>query len=173
VECDDASLQAALDFVAGRLRGWLLEQGLRYDVVEAALGGCGDNPYRASQVAHALSRWVVREDWPALLAAYSRCVRIVRGMPCQYVLRPELLTEPAARALYEAYLTCQDAIDEHSCVDDFFGAFIPMIEPINRFFDDILVMAEEQELREARLGLLQRIAGLPAGIMDLSKIEGF
>jgi glycyl-tRNA synthetase beta subunit len=58
-------------------------------------------------------------------------------------------------------------------VDAFFDTFQPMIEPINTFFDDVLVMAEDETLRENRLGLLQRITELAAGIADLSKLQGF
>jgi len=173
VECSDEALEAAYEFILGRLRGWLQEQGLRYDVVEAALAGSGDTPYRAWRVARELQAWVQREDWPQILAAYSRCVRIVRGQPAQYRLAPELLTEPASQALYQAYLRCLEEMPPDGGMDAFFQAFIPMIEPINRFFDDILVMTEDQALREARLGLLQRIAALPAHLADLSKLEGF
>jgi glycyl-tRNA synthetase len=44
---------------------------------------------------------------------------------------------------------------------------------INRFFDEVLVMVEEDAIRENRLGLLQRVAALPRGIVDLSFLEGF
>lgn len=44
---------------------------------------------------------------------------------------------------------------------------------INAFFDKVLVMAEDQKVKENRLGLLQRIAGLSNGIADLSHLEGF
>jgi glycyl-tRNA synthetase beta subunit len=48
-----------------------------------------------------------------------------------------------------------------------------MIPAISKFFDDVLVMAEDQSLRENRLGLLQRIAGMAQGVADFSKLEGF
>ncbi len=45
--------------------------------------------------------------------------------------------------------------------------------PINRFFTDVLVMAEDPAVRQARLALVQRVAGLPNGIADLSQLQGF
>ena len=48
-----------------------------------------------------------------------------------------------------------------------------MIPAISKFFDDVLVMAEDKALRENRLGLLQRIAALAKGVADFSKLEGF
>jgi glycyl-tRNA synthetase beta subunit len=58
-------------------------------------------------------------------------------------------------------------------VDGFLNAFLPMIPAINLFFDKVLVMAEDQRLRQNRLGLLQRIAALASGVADMAKLEGF
>jgi glycyl-tRNA synthetase len=48
-----------------------------------------------------------------------------------------------------------------------------MIPAVNKFFDAVLVMAEDERVRANRLGLLQRIAALPQGAADLSLLEGF
>jgi glycyl-tRNA synthetase beta subunit len=52
-------------------------------------------------------------------------------------------------------------------------AFLPMIPAINRFFEAVMVMAEDPTARANRLGLLQRIARLAKGTADFSKLEGF
>jgi len=173
VACSDEAVNAAWDFIQGRLRGWLLEQGMRYDLADAALAECGDDPYRAYVVAGDLGRWVERPEWPALLAAYGRCVRIVRSQTQRYAIQPAFYVEPASAALYQAYLTARAGVTPASSVDALFAALEPMLPAINGFFDDVLVMAEDIAVREARLGLLQGIAGLTAGICDLSKVEGF
>jgi len=48
-----------------------------------------------------------------------------------------------------------------------------LVDPINNFFDKVLVMTEDLELRNSRLALLQRIAALLEPYADLSKLEGF
>ena len=48
-----------------------------------------------------------------------------------------------------------------------------MMPAVNSFFDEVLVMAEDEKLRATRLGMLQRIAALAAGAADLSPLEGF
>ena len=58
-------------------------------------------------------------------------------------------------------------------MDDFFNQLLPIIPAINAFFDTVLVMDEDQAVRENRLGLLQGISGLASGIVDLSLLEGF
>jgi glycyl-tRNA synthetase len=52
-------------------------------------------------------------------------------------------------------------------------SFLPLIPVINRFFDEVLVMADDPDVRQSRLGLLQRISALAQGVADLSKLEGF
>jgi glycyl-tRNA synthetase len=108
-----------------------------------------------------------------ILNAYARCVRIVRHLDQAYPLDSVLFAEPATERLYQAYLTCRGKVGPESTVDELFTAFQPMIEPINIFFDEVLVMTEDKALRENRLALLQRIAGLTGGIVDLTKVEGF
>ncbi|HLE29174.1 MAG TPA: glycine--tRNA ligase subunit beta [Anaerolineales bacterium] len=163
-------------FLAGRVRGQLLDADYRYDVVDAILAEQGHNPARALREVKRLSEWVKRPDWPQTLAAYSRCVRITRDQKERYVVNSDQLSEPAEKDLYAAYqhvsATSVNASAAPS-VDDFFAALLPMIPAISKFFDDVLVMAEDRALRENRLGLLQRIAAMATGVADFSKLEGF
>jgi glycyl-tRNA synthetase len=64
-------------------------------------------------------------------------------------------------------------LDPSSDVDELLTTFRSLVDPIQTFFDDVLVMAEDPDVRKARLALLQRIAGLASGIVDLSQLEGF
>ncbi len=172
VPVDDETLDSVLDFAMGRLRGALRDAGLAYDVVEAALAAHGDNPVRAQQAAEQLSEWVEREDWPVLLDNYARCVRITREHPT-YELDASILEADASIHLYRALNEAESQVNEGSDVDEFLVTFQSLVGPIQRFFDEVLVMAEESEVRQARLALLQRVAGLASGIVDLSQLEGF
>jgi glycyl-tRNA synthetase len=149
----------------------LLDAGYHYDVVDAVLAEQGHNPHKAIQFVKQLSAWVKRADWPPTLAAYSRCVRITRDQKETYPVSADKFVEPSEKALYSAYQS--SSVQSVSSVDQFFTALLPMIPAISKFFDDVLVMAEDQSLRENRLGLLQRIAGMAKGVADFSKLEGF
>jgi glycyl-tRNA synthetase beta subunit len=120
-----------------------------------------------------LAAWVKRDDWPDLLNAYGRCIRIVRDQTERFQSQPDLDLEPAAVALGEAYGMARVQVTPDSDVDHFFTAIRPMIPAINSFFDDVLVMHEDQKLRESRLGLLQDIWDLSHGVLDVSRLEGF
>jgi len=173
VEVPEGTLEQVLDFITGRLEGVLREQGYRYDAVAAVRAERRHNPYLAAKTVRAFARWIERDDWMDTLNAYARCVRIVREYGETFPLHPDGFVEPATRRLYEAYQTCQAQISPQSTVDELFIAFQPRIEPINTFFDEVLVMTEDKALRENRLALLQRIARLTKGIVDLTKVEGF
>ena len=80
--------------------------------------------------------------------------------------------EPATAALWQAYQTARAQVTPESDVDRLLTAVRPMIPAINRFFDEVLVMHEDQALRESRLGLLQDIWGLSQGIVDVTGWKG-
>jgi glycyl-tRNA synthetase len=172
VEDAAKAVDAALAFVVGRLQVMLRDEGFAHDVVEAVLIERGDDPARARESARQLAAWVEREDWQHILDSYARCVRITRDQP-RLALNASQLQDPASKELYEALLAVEGKVSPESGVDDLFNLFLPLIPPIEQFFDNVLVMADDEALRNARLALLQRIARLAEGIVDLSRLEGF
>jgi glycyl-tRNA synthetase len=164
---------ACLGFIQGRLRGMLLEMGFNYDVVDAALAPKGRDPYGALLAVRSLTDWVSRDDWEEILPAFSRCVRITRDLSEVYKVDAAGLREDSEEALLEAVQQAEDEMGEAETVDAFLTAFVPMVPVINRFFDDVLVMDDDEAVRQNRLGLLQRVAALADGAADLSQLEGF
>ena len=81
--------------------------------------------------------------------------------------------EGAEGGLFNALEIAEGASRAPGSVDDFLNNFTPMIPTIDRFFDDVLVMAEDEVLRRNRLGLLQRIVALADDVVDASRLEGF
>ncbi|MBN1657138.1 MAG: glycine--tRNA ligase subunit beta [Anaerolineae bacterium] len=160
-------------FVAERLRGWLRDRGFRHDVVDAILAARAHDPYAAYRAAGQLTAWVERDDWADLLNAYGRCIRIVRDRPERDEFRPGVDADPSTVALRHAYDTARTQVHPDSDVDRLLTAIHPMIPAINRFFDDVLVMHDDEALRRARLGLLFDIWALSDGIVDLTRLEGF
>ncbi|RPI84007.1 MAG: glycine--tRNA ligase subunit beta [Chloroflexi bacterium] len=173
IQSSPESKAACLEFIVERLRNLLLENGKRHSVVDAVLEEQGYNPARAAAAVDELEKWVVRPDWHTILPAYARCVRITRDQKQVYEVKPDAFVEPAEKDLYAALQKAEAVERSPSSVDDLLNAFMPMIPAIDRFFEEVLVMTEEAELRSNRLGMLQRIAALADGVADLSKLEGF
>ncbi len=173
VEVSDEVEAQVLDFITGRLSVVLKDAGSKYDVVDAVLAQQSDDPARAAEAVKQLQAWVKRDDWSTILPAFARCVRITRDQKKTYKVDTKNFAEKEEEALFKALEKAESASRSKGSVDDFLKAFTPMIPAVNTFFDKVLVMADDKPLRENRLGLLQRIAGLAQGVADLSRLEGF
>ena len=152
-----------------------MKETYRYDVVDAVLAARSVNPAGAARAVKQLQAWVEREDWDTILPGYARCVRIIRSaseddLGMKTVDKSKLI-EPSEKALYQAIQT--NVQGQPSTVDEFLEIVVVLIPAINKFFDEVLVMAEEADVRKNRLALVGQIAGLADGIADLSKLEGF
>jgi glycyl-tRNA synthetase len=164
---------ACLDFIHGRQEAILLTDGHRHDVVRAILGEQGDNPTRALKAVEELERWVARDDWETLLQAYARCARIIRGQSDIGKLKPKSLGEPAEKALYDAVTQAGAGIKDSASVDVVLESLSSMIPAIDEFFDQVLVMVDDEAVRGNRLALLAEVVGLTKGVANLSELEGF
>jgi glycyl-tRNA synthetase len=169
-------LADVLGFIRDRLFVWLRDQGLAHDVVAAALAERSYDPYLAATAARELAALTQSAGWNDILTAYARCKRIVRNLPETHTVAAQHYTEPATLGLYEALQAAEArmarADGEHDVA--LLGEVLrDLQDPINRFFTDVLVMADDVAIRQARLALVQRVAALANGIADLSQLQGF
>jgi glycyl-tRNA synthetase len=171
VPSDTETIPAVLTFMNGRMEGILRERGIPAAVVRAVLAEQGHNPYAASQSASALAEAITAPDWQAVLESYSRCVRITRQLRDALTVHPEALTMPAEKTLWVSYQAA--AASQDGTVAQLVAALRNLVPAITTFFIDVLVMDEDMAVRNNRLALLQHIASLPKGIVDLSYLEGF
>jgi glycyl-tRNA synthetase len=174
VETSEETQKQVSDFIGGRLRVVLNEMGFRYDVVDAVLAEQSANPAAAARAVKQLQAWVERDDWSTILPGYARCVRIIRsaaGANVPASVHLELLVEAEEKKLYAAIQ--ENVKARPATVDEFLNIVVKLIPSINAFFDKVLVMAEDEKIKQNRLALVGQIASLSKGIADLSKLEGF
>jgi glycyl-tRNA synthetase len=171
IEVKEEVQKQILEFIAGRLKVVLNESGYKYDVVDAVLASQSNNPAGTVRAVKQLSAWVGREDWSTILDGFARCVRITRDQKQTFKVHEKYLGEMEERILYEVFNLQPTSFNGD--VDSLLKVVATLIPSITAFFDKVLVMAEDKDVRENRLGLLQRIASLANGIADLSKLEGF
>ncbi len=174
IEIAPSALDDAHSFIERRLQGVLLEMGFAHDVVEAVLAVHGDNPFAALQACQAMSAAVAQPWWSDTFTAYARCARIVRNLDETLPLAPDAYTEDVERDLHAAYAQAAAALAAAPDVAQALGGVLRELQaPIDRFFDAVLVNAEDVDVRAARQGLVQHIANLPQNVADLSKLQGF
>jgi glycyl-tRNA synthetase len=174
VKMSDDALQQARAFIVERLRVILSESGHHYDAVDAVLAVSGDDPYRAKLNIAQLDAAMNHDDWNETLAAFARCARIARQNSEGNSRKSEAKNTPTDPAPEARDLA--KAVDELSSPTDV-ASLISNLQslrtPINDFFDKVMVMAEDEDLRRSRLALLNRIVDQANRIADLSKLEGF
>jgi glycyl-tRNA synthetase len=173
VAVGDDVLAEAATFIERRLEGVLGELGYSYDVVAAVLAARGDNPAAAVRAADALAAAVAQSEWGEVFTAYARCVRITRALPGRLALNAGAYVDEVEGALHAAYEAAAGMQASEEPAQTLWPVLRALRLPINAFFEKVLVNAEEETLRNARLALVQHIAALPAGVADLSKLQGF
>ncbi len=169
VAIEPERLDALLAFVTQRLRIVLQDRGHRAEAVEAVLASIADRPSEAARTVAALDRSLETGAFQRLMAGIKRADRIV-PRDGELELRTEDLREPADRELLAAYERANALARalEPDQVDELVGALLPLAEPIDRFFEAVLVMTEDSAVRTARLALLRRIRDLPGRSFEVS-----
>jgi glycyl-tRNA synthetase len=161
-------------FIGRRLQGVLAEGGFAFDVVEAVLAVRAGNPLAARQACEALAALVRQPGWNETFTAYARCARITRTLEQQLPLQPAAYVEPVEHDLHAAYEQAAATLGAAREPATGLGEALRTLQaPIQAYFDKVLVNAQDETLRQARLALVQHIAALPAPVADLSKLQGF
>jgi glycyl-tRNA synthetase len=157
------ALDEVEEFVIRRYEQQLLDAGHDHRHVAAVLPLAGA-PAAAESTLREIEQRVGDAEFAALVAALQRVRRIVPADTAASY-DPGKLTEPAEVAVHQELVKAKDAMAAPALAD-FVLAATPLTDPINTFFDDILVMAEDAEVRAARLGLLATIRDLAAPVLD-------
>ncbi|MEV0843265.1 glycine--tRNA ligase [Actinocatenispora sera] len=168
VQVTDEVLAELHDFLVKRYAQQLADAGHDHRHVEAVLP-LADAPAHADATLAEVGKLAGDEGFEALAQALGRVRRIV---PADTAAGYDAaaLVEPAEIALAEATAEVTEALPANPGLAGFVPVATALTGPINTFFDDVLVMAKEPELRAARLGLLATIRDLAAPILDWSAL---
>lgn len=180
---DQVFLTDLLSFFHDRLKVYLRDQGARYDLIDAVLAASealNDDLLLIVRRVEALSELLGTEDGKNLLTGTNRAVSIVaaeekKGTRIAEAVDPGLFTERAEKALYSAVNQVEKDAAQAIQNQDFSGAMKALAtlrEPIDSFFEEVLVNDENDSIRANRLALLNRIRQATGQVADFSKIAG-
>lgn len=161
------------EFFNARIRNILSDGGHRYDVVDAVMAIPFNKIGQALDRAAALS--AMRDDaaFRQLLAVFTRANNLAKKGG-GWMIDPSLLKEPCEMALHAQVMATQAALPGVKAEQGLRGviaALARLAGPINEFFDGVMVMAEDEELRATRLALLNAIVEMTKSVGDLSKLS--
>lgn len=167
---------AVFDFMLERLRTWNLDRGVAPDVFEAVAAGRPRRPWDFERRLQAVSQFRKLPAAASLAAANKRIGNILKkaewdaGTQCSLAL----LQEPAEKRLWSDIEQAEDLIAPLIRDGDYALALehlAQLREDVDQFFDDVLVMCDDEATRVNRLALLSRLRGLFMRVADISKLH--
>jgi glycyl-tRNA synthetase beta chain len=173
---EDPPVKQVLEFFRGRLKA-LWSDKYRADLVEAVLGAGFGDLVAAHRRLQALSATASLPDFAPLTITFKRVVNLVekqaKGIATGQV-NAKRLVDPAEIALYEASSVTRDRVIGLAKQDDFREALREITRlkaKVDHFFDQVMVMTEDKDLRENRIHLLQEVRDLFNQVADFSKVQ--
>lgn len=173
IDLEESELKNSINsYFKERMRYYFEAGESSYDTVNAVLAAGCDDPLDVSIRVKALSEIRKLEDFEALAVSHKRIRNIVFGQERSEV-RPDLFTETDEKALYEKYREIEEEIEKHITEKNYLDALrsiATMRKTLDRFFDTVLVMAEDADIRKNRITLLSCLSDLFMRIADFSEI---
>jgi glycyl-tRNA synthetase beta chain len=149
-----------LEFLQTRLRGLLIDRKLASDCVDAALAAGYDNVPDAFERAQAVSRLRDRPDFEPLGAAFKRVANILKGERVEGDPDPARFTDASEKALWQSFAAVRSRVEESvkaQRYDAALGDLATLKPAVDKFFDDVLVMDKDPQVKANRLALLGAI----------------
>ncbi len=161
-------------FIADRLRRWLTDvDSVSGDTADAVMATGWADPCETTARAKALESVRSNDSFRALALAFKRVRNITDGQ-AEGEVDPTLFEHPEERELYDAILEFHTALKrllpEHR-VTEAFEAMIPIADTLDRFFVEVLVMADNKEVRANRIALLKLLGQDFLTLADLSILQ--
>jgi glycyl-tRNA synthetase beta chain len=165
--------EPVLDFMLSRLRAYYSEAGLPLNAFEAVLACRPTQPLDFDRRIRAVAAFAGREEAEALAAANKRTSNLLKKVDeaLPSVVDPAVLSAAAEQALLQATEALEDEVRAASAAADYpraLEALARLREPVDRFFDEVMVMSEDATERGNRLALLQRLRQLFLQVADVS-----
>jgi glycyl-tRNA synthetase beta chain len=162
-------------FIQNRLAHILVEKGFSKDVVGAVTSAGTENLPHVWLRVKALEDLKGAPDFEPLAAAFKRVVNIIKKTEggVQTQINEELFTHASEKDLFAAFRNVEHQVSSLFAAGDFESALLKIAslkDAVDLFFDDVLVMAEDMQVRNNRLALLGRIAALFDQFADFSKL---
>ena len=161
------------EFIRLRLVNMLTSRDYSADVVDAVLTARFDEPVDAHKRIEALTELKKREDFAALSGAFKRVGNIIKGGLDQDV-RPDLFDADSEKELFAQVADVEQRVDAGVAAGDYLLALevVANLRPaVDAFFDGVMVMVEDEAVKNNRLALLTRIARIFEDIADFSRLS--
>ncbi|EJX7572244.1 glycine--tRNA ligase subunit beta [Vibrio cholerae] len=168
--------QEVIEFMLGRFPTWYQDAGFSIDIIQAVLARNPTKPADFDQRVKAVSHFRALEEAEALAAANKRVGNILAKYDGELgeEIDLALLQEDAEKALAEAVEIMAEALEPAFATGNYQEALSKLAglrAPVDAFFDNVMVMADDEALKKNRLTLLNKLRNLFLQIADISLLQ--
>ena len=164
-----------VDFMLGRFRAWYQDEGIAVDVIQAVLARRPTRPADFDARVRAVSHFRTLDSAEALAAANKRVSNILAKADAAIgEINLTACVEPAEKALAEAVLVLRTEVQPLIAQSDYTAVLDKLANlraPVDSFFDNVMVNAEDPALRQNRLAILSTLQGLFLQVADISVLQ--
>lgn len=164
-----------VDFMLGRFRAWYQDEGIAVDVIQAVLARRPTRPADFDARVRAVSHFRTLDSAEALAAANKRVSNILAKADAAIgEINLTACVEPAEKALAEAVLALRTEVQPLIAQGDYTAVLDKLANlraPVDSFFDNVMVNAEDSALRQNRLAILNTLQGLFLQVADISVLQ--
>ena len=164
-----------VDFMLGRFRAWYQDEGIAVDVIQAVLARRPTRPADFDARVRAVSHFRTLDSAEALAAANKRVSNILAKADATIgEINLTACVEPAEKALAEAVLALRTEVQPLIAQGDYTAVLNKLANlraPVDSFFDNVMVNAEDPALRQNRLAILNTLQGLFLQVADISLLQ--
>ena len=164
-----------VDFMLGRFRAWYQDEGIAVDVIQAVLARRPTRPADFDARVRAVSHFRTLDSAEALAAANKRVSNILAKADAAIgEINLTACVEPAEKALAEAVLVLRTEVQPLIAQSDYTAVLDKLANlraPVDSFFDNVMVNAEDPALRQNRLAILNTLQDLFLQVADISVLQ--
>ncbi len=164
-----------VDFMLGRFRAWYQDEGIAVDVIQAVLARRPTRPADFDARVRAVSHFRTLDSAEALAAANKRVSNILAKADAAIgEINLTACVEPAEKVLAEAVLALRTEVQPLIAQGDYTAVLDKLANlraPVDSFFDNVMVNAEDPALRQNRLAILSTLQGLFLQVADISVLQ--
>ena len=164
-----------VDFMLGRFRAWYQDEGIAVDVIQAVLARRPTRPADFDARVRAVSHFRTLDSAEALAAANKRVSNILAKADAAIgEINLTACVEPAEKALAETVLALRTEVQPLIAQGDYTAVLDKLANlraPVDSFFDNVMVNAEDPALRQNRLAILNTLQGLFLQVADISLLQ--